>query len=100
MSVVPEKNGCNVWLEEYGCFVHGDSYHFPNGMLVIRTCPQKIYGNQLARVHYHVPMVLHWFDEHDQYGVLIADAGPLHKWKYFGYDGVAVGDFERERANG
>lgn len=100
MSIVPEKNGCNVYLDQYECYVHGDSYHFPNGVLVIRTCPEKLMGASelrltgINKVHYRVPGITHWFDEHKRYGVLIADGGPLHRWEYYGYEGVNVAMFE------
>lgn len=84
MSVIPEKNGCNVWIDEYGCYVHGDSYHFPNGTLVIRTCPEKLPYPEGDKVHYRIPRVAHWFDEHQRYGVLIC----MGIWKYYGYEGV------------
>ena len=83
MSIVPEKNGCNVWLEEYACFVHGDSYHSPDGTLIIRTHPQKMYTCQ-GKLHYVVPVIAHWFDEHKAFGTLIAQG----QWRYHGYDGV------------
>jgi hypothetical protein len=83
MSVVPEKNGCNVWLEEYGCYIHGDSYHMPNGDLIIRTHPQKMYEPQGGKEHYNVPHITHWFDEHQQFGTLVVSG----QWEYFGYQG-------------
>ena len=92
--MTPEKNGCNVWLEEYGCWVHGDSYHL-DGILMIRTCPDKLYGKQLKqtgvlREHYRVPVITHWFDEHERYGLLICKSG----WDYYGYEGRDISHLE------
>ncbi len=70
------KNGVPVWLEEYQAWVQTDRYDVDE-LLVLRTTARKYEddgtepGAHALRIH----RIEHWFDEHQDYGVMLVKDG-------------------------
>lgn len=96
MTITCIKNGCHVYLAEYGAWVYGDAYSDgPGGALVIRVAGPIGYDGPLRdRQHFTIRRVGQWFDRHRQgesgfYSTLIATGSD---WEQTGdYDGVPIG---------
>lgn len=73
------KTGCEVFLEEYSCSVHGDLFITSNGLYLIRTCPIDYSRlNRQEDCYMSVEAIDHWFDANKAYGTLIVGKGTLH----------------------
>ena len=87
------KTGGDVYLDEYGCYVHCDIFSSPDGdFAVLRTCPDKMNRSCVDRVHGRVENIEDWFDEHKSYGTLIVRGEA--NWHYYGYDGIDPSEME------
>lgn len=95
------KSGCNVYLEEYGAWVHGDAYADEGrgrDVLVIRVSQVKhsmVPFEGERRQHFRVSRIDQWYDrhKHEQSGgwhvsTLISSGSG---WKKLGdYDGEPI----------
>lgn len=88
------KTGCDVFLDQYGEWVHGDAFETEGGDLVIRASWRSREPTG-ARRHFTVLDVGRWFDEraHEAAGckegrnsTIVVDRG---LWTNHGYQGVA-----------
>lgn len=82
------KTGCDVFLMEYGSFVHGDAFETASGDLVIRAChvDRKPQG---SKRHFTVMLIDYWFDQNEtsmaRNGTIIVERGMFTN---HGYDGI------------
>jgi hypothetical protein len=70
--MTPVRNGVLAYLKQYSCIVVTDLYMI-EGLMILRTSVPKIFSDTPA--HVTVNRIEHWFDEHQNYGVLIVEPG-------------------------
>jgi hypothetical protein len=85
----PEKNGADVYLREYGGYVHCDLY-LHEGMMVLRITGGIHQDPPTGRVHGHVDRITKWFED-KPFGTLIVYGACDHM--YYGYDGMTREEF-------
>lgn len=63
------RTGCDVFVEEYDCYVHGDLYEdFEKGYAVVRGVQEKYSCDMttLKDVDVNVHDIAHWFNRGDR----------------------------------
>ncbi len=83
------KTGCDVFLMEYGTFVHGDAFETASGDLVIRACGVDR-RPQGSKRHFTIMKIDYWFDQNttsmERNGTIIVERGMFNNHGYEGID--------------
>lgn len=82
------KTGADVYLREYGEYVHGDAYMFGDD-LVLRICSRGHAKPVSGKIHFTVEKIAQWFDDRH---TSESRNSTLLAWVYVdhGYEGIPV----------
>lgn len=81
------KTGCDVYVEQYGEWVHGDAYR-EGGLLIVRSAGEDREAPFGPMRHFTVQSVAQWWDRPgsmNRSSTLVAD-----QWQCHGYNGLPL----------